>query len=719
VTRTGNKDLSRIGAIDYLLMTAGSCLAAYSGGMSILQPSISLFVIAGIVLGAITSYCVRMTLLRSPVIRLDGWLYTCGVACAFAFGAQLQGLMPENGFPVELIAAGWLSWMLIFGSFFTWQDSTLLFQAIPSIAMFGLVGCYDTFRGVTFAFFGFILCLATLFARAHRRSMLRQAADSGFFTRGLAPGTPTPSVETTPGLARRMEEGPWRWIAGPEWALASALAIVLVSILGAPVLKQSMQASGISGFVKLPVPRSVRQRISPPPAMTEDFRGTVSIAQGPNTSLSKEPVFEIRMDAPRYLRATTYDTYRGRGWGSLIRRSQNLLNDDVNAQSLEVVKGYQEIDFEITLRRPMTTLPVPGIVTGWKNSPPVLSQPDGRSVVTSTRVDGPLRGRAAVVDVLPPQSLGLVRNGSVPTPTDAVRDVAPVFAPTTVANGLTPRTLAFVEQTIAGAKTDYEKAERIRRAISQRIVYNLNAEAVPADQDPIDYTLFERPEAYCDVYASSMTMLARAAGIPARYVIGFLPDAQNMDRSGRYVVLESDLHAWSELFFKDYGWVVFDATDGARSVPGGERGQARNNQGLFERPWVRNTLDGLMVALFVAGGALVARSYLRKRRSHTPHADLEAEYLVFSNMLERIGRKRRESSRTPDEFFAEIKPSLGSAASVAEEINRRFVRLMYSNGGATSEDVARMRADLRNLSRMLQKPPQPSPTPPKEASTPK
>src|SRR5471030_1778248 len=110
--------------------------------------------------------------------------YSAAIIAAIFESNELRLIMPEGGFPREMVAAGWLSWMLILGSFATWQDSTLLFQAIPALALFGLIGCYDTFRGVTLAFFAFLICLATLFARAHGREMLRKASESGYFTRG-------------------------------------------------------------------------------------------------------------------------------------------------------------------------------------------------------------------------------------------------------------------------------------------------------------------------------------------------------------------------------------------------------------------------------------------------------------------------------------------------------------------------------------------------------
>ncbi|WP_227625041.1 DUF4129 domain-containing transglutaminase family protein [Fimbriimonas ginsengisoli] len=684
-------------------MTLGSCLAGYSGGMSAGLPTVGIFVAVGIIIGAVVSYAVRVSLIRSPVIKLDGWLYTCCVLSAFAFGNRLQGLMPEGGFPIDVAAAGWLSWMLILGSFFTWQDTTLLFQAIPSIAMFGLAGVYDTFRGVTFAFFGFLLCLATLFARAHRRSMLRQAADSGYFTRGLAPGTPTPSVETTPGLALKMEQGPWRWIAGPGWALASAFAVVLISLLGAPVIKESMKASGLSGFVKVQVPRSLQQKAIPPAAasaMTENPGGSVSIAQGQN-NLTSDPIFEAKMDTNRYLRMATYDLYLLHRWDNNFHATQFEKTDDVNAESLGQMRvNVKPIDFEIRLRRPvLKSVPVPGFVMGWKGAPPVMDGPDGRSVITGMPENQTFKGRSQVID------------DSARPPTEAVHDLPHVFQQTIAGSeGLSERTKELVRQVTAGAKNDYERAEAIRRAVADRIVYNIDADAVPSDKDPVDYVLFEKNEGYCDVYATCMTMLARAAGIPARYVIGYLPEAANVDAAGNYVVLDSDLHAWSELFFKDYGWVIFDATDGARAVPGHERGKANKAPPLLERAWVRAALDITMAVLALGGLALILRSMGMRQRSRTPRKDLEREYVHFTRLLERTGRTRREMSRTPDEFLALVRPRLGTAADAAAEINRRFVRLMFSPVGATEEDVVRMRADLRNLGQMLRN----VPPPPKE-----
>jgi hypothetical protein len=57
-----------------------------------------------------------------------------------------------------------------------------------------------------------------------------------------------------------------------------------------------------------------------------------------------------------------------------------------------------------------------------------------------------------------------------------------------------------------------------------------------------------------------MVLLMRELGVPARYVLGYLPGRPQDD--GSYLVDRSAGHAWVEVFFPGYGWVEFDPTPG-------------------------------------------------------------------------------------------------------------------------------------------------------------
>ncbi|HEY8238265.1 MAG TPA: transglutaminase domain-containing protein, partial [Candidatus Limnocylindrales bacterium] len=70
---------------------------------------------------------------------------------------------------------------------------------------------------------------------------------------------------------------------------------------------------------------------------------------------------------------------------------------------------------------------------------------------------------------------------------------------------------------------------------------------------------------YCDYYASTMAVLLRSAGVPARIAYGFLPTPRNAD--GLEIVPGSSAHYWVEVYFPDIGWVEFDPTGGSIGSP--------------------------------------------------------------------------------------------------------------------------------------------------------
>jgi hypothetical protein len=112
--------------------------------------------------------------------------------------------------------------------------------------------------------------------------------------------------------------------------------------------------------------------------------------------------------------------------------------------------------------------------------------------------------------------------------------------------------------------TPYERARAIE-AYLRRFPYTLDILAPPADRDVSDYFLFDLRRGYCDYYATAMAVLARAAGLPARLVVGYA--AGNYDQAtDRYVVTEADAHSWVEIYFPTVGWVEFEPTGARPSI---------------------------------------------------------------------------------------------------------------------------------------------------------
>jgi hypothetical protein len=71
---------------------------------------------------------------------------------------------------------------------------------------------------------------------------------------------------------------------------------------------------------------------------------------------------------------------------------------------------------------------------------------------------------------------------------------------------------------------------------------------------------------FCEQYATTMTMLMRMAGYPARYVLGYLPGAIDPNTLVQQVTSQQK-HAWVEVYFPTYGWIPFDPTGGGVGQP--------------------------------------------------------------------------------------------------------------------------------------------------------
>ena len=69
---------------------------------------------------------------------------------------------------------------------------------------------------------------------------------------------------------------------------------------------------------------------------------------------------------------------------------------------------------------------------------------------------------------------------------------------------------------------------------------------------------------YCEQFAAAMAVMGRTLGIPSRVVVGFL-HPQSAGQPGTWVYTTDDLHAWPEMYFTGFGWVVFDPTPAVRS----------------------------------------------------------------------------------------------------------------------------------------------------------
>jgi transglutaminase-like putative cysteine protease len=224
----------------------------------------------------------------------------------------------------------------------------------------------------------------------------------------------------------------------------------------------------------------------------------------------------------------------------------------------------------------------------------------------------------------------------------------------------------------------------------------------------------DRREGFCTAYATAAALLLRLEGVPTRVVTGYLVDEYDAERR-TYVARAKDAHAWFQVFFRDLGWVDFDATparaareavaarddtslhrwwaqlqDEWQAFRGGaDRGWQRVAEKLAELPgallatarerprWALGA--GLVAAVLLLGGIHVRRRWRRLLRetattsgtlAPAAPSSLGSWYRELSEALARLGRPRPPAA-TPRQFARSLLESRfpeGSTLTEATEV---------------------------------------------------
>ena len=286
----------------------------------------------------------------------------------------------------------------------------------------------------------------------------------------------------------------------------------------------------------------------------------------------------------------------------------------------------------------------------------------------------------------------------------------------------------------SGAQTPFEIAVAIQdRLRSTEYTYSEELAQQTADGqgggEPLTAFL-QSKTGYCVQFASAMIMASRAAGIPARMAVGYLPGTPDGDDR---VVVASDAHAWPELYFAPLGWVRFEPTPGVRTglapdytqestssdgsasptptpsasssaqaperpqedVPAGETptDTGATDTGLLPvltRNWP--TIVGVALVLLLAGltplGAWLARRRAR-RRARSDAERVEAEWQSLLSRLGDVGYTPSDGA-TPRQASEQI----GRAAYLTTDEGAALGRVVdtlerarYARPGADLEDV--------------------------------
>lgn len=109
----------------------------------------------------------------------------------------------------------------------------------------------------------------------------------------------------------------------------------------------------------------------------------------------------------------------------------------------------------------------------------------------------------------------------------------------------------------ADADNPLDKALALQEYLrGPEFTFSLDIEPPPTGADGVDWFLFDSKTGYSDYYASSMTVMLRSVGVPARMAAGYAPGLLN--EAGQRVIRDHDSHVWTQVYFPGYGWIDFE-----------------------------------------------------------------------------------------------------------------------------------------------------------------
>ena len=245
-------------------------------------------------------------------------------------------------------------------------------------------------------------------------------------------------------------------------------------------------------------------------------------------------------------RAINYDVYTGRGWAVADERevaisAETPLNLPPFSATSELTS---RINWQFDTRLTRYTLGFPtrfedDVTAFWRDRNDLVRVHGDSNTYTTT----------SLVSIATPAQLQAATLANIPAPI--------INRYTQLPDDIPQRVYDLAQQIVADAPTPYEQAVAIEQFVRQ-YTYSLEIGAPPSEGDIVDYFLFDLQIGYCDYYASAMTVLARAVGLPARFATGFYINDQS--GSGLQTLRQIDGHSWSEIYFAEYGWNEFEPT---------------------------------------------------------------------------------------------------------------------------------------------------------------
>ncbi|MDL0437736.1 MULTISPECIES: transglutaminase-like domain-containing protein [unclassified Niallia] len=282
-------------------------------------------------------------------------------------------------------------------------------------------------------------------------------------------------------------------------------------------------------------------------------------------------MFQTEVESSHYWKVETKDTYTGKGW---VQSEEAVTMNGQDFQRLEGAGDIPFVSFEegdsvkteaqestVNFAQPFDYLLYPLGVTE------AASSMDTTMIVEtgSERISFDFPTDSYSVSYEKPEySLSTLTSADMSGYLRENPEIAARY--TQLPQNLPQRVLDLAAEITKDEDNVFAKARAIENYFSGNgFVYSQSDVAIPADdEDYVDQFLFETKIGYCDNYSTSMVVMLRSLGIPARWVKGFTEGElikQENNRS-QYEVTNNNAHSWVEAYFPGAGWVTFEPTQG-------------------------------------------------------------------------------------------------------------------------------------------------------------
>jgi transglutaminase-like putative cysteine protease len=395
------------------------------------------------------------------------------------------------------------------------------------------------------------------------------------------------------------------------------------------------------------------------------FAGPLATAD--RASLSNEVIMRVRADRPGYFLGMTYDTWDGQSWvQSKLERGTTLLTGGSPFQLQQLSSGEpvgQQITTNIQtfyVERPLANLL-------FATDAPTEVYFPARTLAVGN--DGSLRTQVA----LTPGTVYTVVSADEQAPLSVLatdrRPLSGATLPEGVASALQlphpyPRVAALARSIVAKAHAHTVAAvvAALESWMGSHTKYSLDIPPLRHGQDTVTQFLFGDRRGYCEQISTSLAVMLRSLGIPAREAIGYLPGPFD-PLSDMYDIRASDAHAWVQVYFPHYGWQNFDPTAEVPLAPPNPGSVLLHDAlgHLARLPWLP---IGLVGGLGASGYGSAAYVRSRRRRPTTLAG-------LLALRLEQIGaqcglpRRRSETLREFGDRLDLAFPGLGVPDAVA------------------------------------------------------